>query len=292
MVITFSKKRRINRIRLPILLVVSWTGKTNTSLSPFAPENSVSRDGFGSPVPPQPAHLHTKAESSASLRDPSRVPRRRSFLYLNRHTPSGQPRVYWVAQLRTDGIHCWESAATGIINLKVVPNECWLGRSLWIIWYAPFFPIPTIDMKWACWSSSMYCGRTSTQIENRQADDGPHLAKPNSQARTGTGGKTRFLVQLATSRIGSHSWLIHTMLKVQSTHTNRVGTSVTRITFSSINYHTWFLHCNLIFLKKILNASRSSEHPPVRGKSVKTFRYDRRLQRQNLFMAFKRVPRW
>ena len=28
----------------------------NTSLSPFAPENLVSRDGFGRPVPLQPAH--------------------------------------------------------------------------------------------------------------------------------------------------------------------------------------------------------------------------------------------
>ena len=40
------------------------------SLSPFAPENLVSRDGFGSPVPRQPAHLHTQAESGAYLRDP------------------------------------------------------------------------------------------------------------------------------------------------------------------------------------------------------------------------------
>ena len=32
-----------------------------------APENLVSRDGFGSPVPRQPAHLHTQAESSALL---------------------------------------------------------------------------------------------------------------------------------------------------------------------------------------------------------------------------------
>ena len=29
------------------------------SLSAFAPKNLVSRDGFGSPVPLQPAHLHT-----------------------------------------------------------------------------------------------------------------------------------------------------------------------------------------------------------------------------------------
>ena len=54
----------------------------NISLSAFAPENLVSRDGLGSPVPRQPAHLHTQAESSgAYLRDFSRVPRRRPFIY-------------------------------------------------------------------------------------------------------------------------------------------------------------------------------------------------------------------
>ena len=40
---------------------------------------------------------------------------------------------------------------------------------------------------------------------------------------------------------------------------------------------------------KNLNASRPSEHPPVRGRNVKTFRWNHRLQRPNLFMAFKRV---
>ena len=63
----------INRVRLPILLVVSRTGKMNTSLSPFAPENLVSRNVFGSPVPLQPAHLHTQAESGVYLWDSSRV---------------------------------------------------------------------------------------------------------------------------------------------------------------------------------------------------------------------------
>ena len=52
------------------------------------------------------------------------------FIY-NRHTPSGQSRVYRVTQLRTDGVHCRESAGTGPVNLKVVPNECCLGRSAW-----------------------------------------------------------------------------------------------------------------------------------------------------------------
>ena len=45
----------------------------NISLSAFAPENLVSRDGFGSPVPRQTAHLHTQAESGAYLRDSSRL---------------------------------------------------------------------------------------------------------------------------------------------------------------------------------------------------------------------------
>ena len=45
------------------------------------------------------------------------------------HTPWGQSRVYRVTQLRTDGVHCRESAGTGPVNLKVVPNECCLGRS-------------------------------------------------------------------------------------------------------------------------------------------------------------------
>ena len=49
----------------------------------------------------------------------------------NRHTLSGQSRVYRVTQLRTDGVHCRESAGTGPVNLKVVPNKCCLGRSPW-----------------------------------------------------------------------------------------------------------------------------------------------------------------
>ena len=124
--VTHIARVRINRVRLPILLVVSSTGKMNIPLSPFAPENLVSRDGFGTPVPRQPAHLHTQGKSGAQLRDSSRVPRRRPFIYLNRHTPSGQSR-YRVKVLRTDGVHCRESACTGPVNTMVVPNGCCLG---------------------------------------------------------------------------------------------------------------------------------------------------------------------
>ena len=50
---------------------------------------------------------------------------------------------------------------------------------------------------------------------------------------------------------------------------------------------------DLVHLKKNMNASRPSEHSPVRGRrNVKTFRWDHRLQIQNLFMAFKRVLQW
>ena len=46
MIMTYSRVW-INQVRLPILLVVSGTGEMSISLSPFAPENLVSReDGF------------------------------------------------------------------------------------------------------------------------------------------------------------------------------------------------------------------------------------------------------
>ena len=41
--------------------------ENNIPLSPCVPENLVSRDGFSRPVPRQPAHLHTLAESGAYL---------------------------------------------------------------------------------------------------------------------------------------------------------------------------------------------------------------------------------
>ena len=52
------------------------------------------------------------------------------YLFIkNRHTPSGHSRVYRVTQFRTDGVHCRESAGTGPVNLKLVPNECCFSSS-------------------------------------------------------------------------------------------------------------------------------------------------------------------
>ena len=83
-------------------------------------EKLVSRDKFGRPVPRHPDHLHTQAESTCS-RDSSRLSRWRLFIYFSRHTPSGQSRVCRVTQVRTNDVHCRESAGTVPIFFKVAP---------------------------------------------------------------------------------------------------------------------------------------------------------------------------
>ena len=107
---------------------------------PFAPEKSVSRAGFGRPVPRKPAHPSTlrKAESGAYPRDSSRFPRQR---HVHRQPPSGQSRFYPVTQLRTDDVHCREFAGTGPALLKIVPNGCCLIRYHHgpINFYSPLF---------------------------------------------------------------------------------------------------------------------------------------------------------
>ena len=123
----------------------------NIPLSPCVPENLVSRDGFSRPVPRQPAHLHTQAESGAYLLTGFLPSSAAASIYETAiYMPSGQSRAYRVTQLRTDGVHCRESAGTGPVNLKVVPNECCLGTPPWTNQYSPLFPTPTIGMKWAC----------------------------------------------------------------------------------------------------------------------------------------------
>ena len=52
-------------------MFLQYSMVTHTARAAFAPENLVSRDGFGSPVPRQPAHLNTQAETGAYLRGSS-----------------------------------------------------------------------------------------------------------------------------------------------------------------------------------------------------------------------------
>ena len=120
-------------------------------LSAFAPENLVSRDGLGA-VPSRVSLLISILRLNLVLTYgiPPEFRGGVHLFILNRHTPSSQTRVYRVTQLRTDGVHCRDSAGTGPVNLKVVPNECCLGKSPWTNHCAPFFPTPAIGMKWAC----------------------------------------------------------------------------------------------------------------------------------------------
>ena len=65
MVITYDMHQPSNKVANPARGQLN--SKTNISLSPFAPENLASGDGFGSrPVPRQTAHLCTQAESGGA----------------------------------------------------------------------------------------------------------------------------------------------------------------------------------------------------------------------------------
>ena len=128
MVITYSIVW-INRVRLPILLVVSWTGKI-VFPCPLACLRIWSRE-TGSAVPSRVSLLISILRLNLVLTY-GIPPEFRCGVHLwNRHTPSGQSRVYGLTQLRNDGVQCRESAGTGPVNLKVVPNGCCLGRSPW-----------------------------------------------------------------------------------------------------------------------------------------------------------------
>ena len=101
----------------------------NISLSAFAPENMVSRDGFGSPVPRRLLTSMLRLNLVFTFGIPPEFRGGVHYLFEKRHTPSGQFRVYRVRELRTVGIHYRESAGTGPVNLEIVPNECCLDRS-------------------------------------------------------------------------------------------------------------------------------------------------------------------
>ena len=83
--------------------------ENNIPLSPCVPENLVSRDGFSRPVPRQPSHLHTQAESGAYLRDSSRVPRRRPFMLCTQsvHSFAFPPRPLRTAPSRFPNMICF-----------------------------------------------------------------------------------------------------------------------------------------------------------------------------------------
>ena len=94
-VITHSKgKDQLGKVANPARGQLN--GENVFCLSPFAPKHLVSRDRFGSPVPPQPAHLYTPAESGAYLRDSSIVPRRRPLCMYGHNFQQSRHQPVWL----------------------------------------------------------------------------------------------------------------------------------------------------------------------------------------------------
>ena len=105
------------------------------------------------PVPRQPVQLLIQAESGAYTRSSSRFQPAVASIYLNRHTPSGQSRVYRVAQSRIDGVHCREFAGIVPVVLMVVSVRSaafpgiTMNKSMCV---RLSFLTPAIDVWWTC----------------------------------------------------------------------------------------------------------------------------------------------
>ena len=107
--------------------------ETNISLTPFATENLVSRDGFGSPVPRQPVHSQNIVKLNLVLTH-GIPPDFRGGVHLIictaiRHRVSPE---FIESRNCVPMVFTAESPlAQGPVNLKVVPNGCCLVRSPW-----------------------------------------------------------------------------------------------------------------------------------------------------------------
>ena len=123
-----------------------------TFLSPLAPENLVSRDGFGRPVPRHPARFSTLRLNLVLAHGIPPDPRGDVHLSIPPTAIGPVPiRVYRVTQMRTDGVYCRESVGTGPVVLKVVPvTSAALAGHLGPINVRVSFLTPTIGLKWAC----------------------------------------------------------------------------------------------------------------------------------------------
>ena len=96
--------------------------------------------------------LHTPAESGAYLRDSARFPRRCTFIYLFRQSPSGLSRVCIRSRnCIPTAFNAKRSVDTGPVVLKVSSsNGCRLLIFLpWTIFCAPLFPHTTF-VQWTC----------------------------------------------------------------------------------------------------------------------------------------------
>ena len=164
----------------------------NIPLSPYVPENLVSRDGFSRPVPRQPAHFHTQAESGAYLRDSSRVPRRRPLSikgpYAIGTVPSFSGHSIAYRWLSLPRVRRHRASKPQGSSERVLPWQVTMDQLI----------CASLSHTHYCYEVSMlkvpYDTIMSYQIQpeygNEQADAGwdcrTRLARPNSQVRTRT----------------------------------------------------------------------------------------------------------
>ena len=118
--------------------------KNEYPMSPLAPENFISRNGFDRPAPRQPAHCPHSTLRLELVLTHGISPDFRGDVHVfihYRHMSSGQSRVYRVTQLRTDGVHSRESAGTGPVVLKAVPvmGTVFAVITIWTNLCAPVF---------------------------------------------------------------------------------------------------------------------------------------------------------
>ena len=101
---------RINRVRLPILLVV----RERLIFPCLRSRLRIWSHETGSIVPSRVSLLISILRLNIVLTCRTPPDFRGGVRYFNRHTPSGQSRVYRITQLRTDGIPCRESAGNRV----------------------------------------------------------------------------------------------------------------------------------------------------------------------------------
>ena len=148
----------------------------NIPLSPCVPENLVSRDGFSRPVPCQPAHLHTQAESGAYLRDSSRVPRRCPFMkppYAIGSVPSlsGHANAYrWrsLPRVRRHRASKPQGSSERLLPWQITMDQL-IFASLFTAGFAPAKPFPTPTSN-TCYEYESPCRYIKTEAKTHTWD--------------------------------------------------------------------------------------------------------------------------
>ena len=120
------------------------------SLSPFAPKNSVSRDGYGRPVPRHPAHSAREESDWLVLSHEISPTFHGGVHFFTPSTAIGSVPSYGVTHLRTDDVHCREAAGAGPVALKIVPatGAAFSGFTMDQLLCTSLFQHPLSIMKW------------------------------------------------------------------------------------------------------------------------------------------------